>query len=195
METDRVSEELPGWEDVQSPFSAVTAKFFSNDEESPAVAVKDDFYGESSAALPPGKHEDLPINPRQADIKSEPLVNPPSQSDGDDDGSRRARFGDGILGIIAGRFREYVGWNKVGYLSAACAAGGVAAAVLVVLCLRRRKRVMTWRRRRVELESSNKSLLALVKEKDKKIEELLVEMARMKEAIAGRRRVPVVRVR
>ncbi|KAK4403056.1 hypothetical protein Sango_1046300 [Sesamum angolense] len=87
--------------------------------------------------------------------------------------------------------RKYV-TCKVGVWLLAWTAGGVAAMVLVSILQRQ---VLIWWRRRMQRGSSSKeSLMLVIREKDKKIDQLLLQMAQMNEILLARRRVPVIQV-
>ncbi|KAL0363904.1 UNVERIFIED_CONTAM: hypothetical protein Sangu_0488000 [Sesamum angustifolium] len=196
MENDQVSEELDDWEHVQSPFSTVSANLIV-DHENP-VTIKDDFYSETSV-FPPGNHEDLPVSPPQDDDQRlqepEPVnLHPPL------DGIRKwKRLHLGVIqtGIfhVADKVRKYV-TCKVGVWLLAWTAGGVAAMVLVSILQRR---VLIWWRRRMQRgsirSSSKESLILVIREKDKKIDQLLLQMAQVNEILLARRRVPVIQVK
>ncbi|KAL1365805.1 hypothetical protein AAHE18_03G314800 [Arachis hypogaea] len=68
---------------------------------------------------------------------------------------------------------------------------GVAAAVLVaVVSVGFRRR----RRRRVDRRRSVEELVDLLREKDEKIGQLLIQIAQLNEALSSRRKVPVLRI-
>ncbi|KAI3467299.1 hypothetical protein Pfo_023962 [Paulownia fortunei] len=195
MENQHVSEELSDWEQIQSPFSTITAELISDNDN--AVVIKDNFFSESSV-FPPGNHEDLPIsNPQDNDqhLQEPEPIHFLSPSDGGDGVRRWKRLHLGVVqtGIFrfAGRVRKYVSC-KVGFWSFAWTAGGVAAVMMVYFLHRR---VLIWWRRRMQLESTKESLMTLIREKDKKINQLLLQIAQMNEILLARRRVPVIRVK
>ncbi|KAL9149249.1 hypothetical protein ABFS82_12G097300 [Erythranthe guttata] len=173
-------EEFADWEQIQSPFSAINTA-------APSI-------------FPPRNHEDLPIsNENRHSQEQEPsigLLLPSSESD--DDGVLRRwirlRLGDAQIGIFrfAGTVGKYVP-SKGAFRSFAWTSGGVAAAVLLVWFLHRR--ILLWWRRRVQLKSGNESLVTLVREKDERINQLLLQIATMNEILLARRRVPVIRVK
>ncbi|PIN05274.1 hypothetical protein CDL12_22193 [Handroanthus impetiginosus] len=188
MENDHhLSEEQVDWEQIQSPFSAITAQMI--DENDNQIVVKDDFFSES-AVFPPGNHEDLPTgNPQENHEERQ-------ERDSNHLSIRRwKRLNLGVLRIgifdFVRKFRKYV-TLKVGVWSCAWTAVGVATVVLVSLLHRR---VLIWWQRRVQLESSKESLMVLIREKDKKISQLLLQIAQMNENLIARRRVPVIRVK
>lgn len=191
MENKHVSEELGEWQEVHSPFSTISAKVINGEDNS--SVVKDNFFPGSSV-FPPGNHEDLPIsNPgddHQHLEEPEPIHTP-----GGDGVRRWIRLHVGVVqtGILRvfGRFRNCA-TCKVGLWSFAWIAGGVAAALLVSFW---RRRVLVWWQRRLQLDSSRKSLLAIIDEKNKKINQLLLQIAQMNEMLVARRRVPVLRVK
>ncbi|XP_030515117.1 actin cytoskeleton-regulatory complex protein sla1 [Rhodamnia argentea] len=89
--------------------------------------------------------------------------------------------------LLAGGF-----WS----FGSAAAAAGVAAAVLLSLAYVRtqRRRWRWWRRDRIPMEASENHLLLLIRDKDQKISQLLLQIAQMNELIGARRRVQVLRV-
>ncbi|XP_042047810.1 uncharacterized protein LOC121793843 [Salvia splendens] len=184
MENRDVSEELDDWQQV--------------DEEGNSSAVKDDFFTRSSV-FPPGNHEDLPItnqgDERQQLQPQEPIYLPPTPAAGGDGVRRWMRLHVGALQTgffhILGRLRNCA-TCRAGLWSFACMAGGVAAVLLLSFW---RRRVLMWWRRRLQLDSSKKSLMAVIDEKDKKINQLLLQIAQMNEILLARRRVPVIRVK
>ncbi|KAL1551088.1 hypothetical protein AAHA92_18974 [Salvia divinorum] len=190
MESRDVSEELADWQQV--------------DGEGNSSAVKDDFFTRPSV-FPPGNHEDLPVT-NQGDERQQlqrqgqgqgqgPIHTPPPPAGGGDGVRRWMRLHMGALqtGIfqILGRLRNCA-TCRVGLWFFACMAGGVAAALLLLFW---RRRVLMWWRRRLQLDSSKKSLMAVIDEKDKKINQLLFQIAQMNEILLARRRVPVIRVK
>ncbi|KAI3433018.1 uncharacterized protein J3R85_007200 [Psidium guajava] len=102
-------------------------------------------------------------------------------------------LGSGIYGI-ASRVRH--GLLLVGgcwsFGSAAAAAGVVAAILLSLAYVRRWRR--WWRRDRVPVDAGENRLLLLIRDKDQKISQLLLQIAQMNELIVARRRVQVLRV-
>ncbi|KAK8659299.1 hypothetical protein V6N13_029505 [Hibiscus sabdariffa] len=72
------------------------------------------------------------------------------------------------------------------------AIGGAVAALLVWFV---RARMRKWRATARVKEENKDRLIVLVQQKDQKINQLLFQIADMKEIICARRRVPVVRIR
>ncbi|MED6180297.1 hypothetical protein PIB30_008792 [Stylosanthes scabra] len=96
---------------------------------------------------------------------------------------------NGVVGM-ASRVRECV--VCVGSFWSVTCVMGVAAAVLVaVVCVGFRRRR---RRRRVGPEQSVEELVDIVREKDEKIGQLLIQIAQLNEALSSRRKVPVLRI-
>ncbi|KAL8518634.1 hypothetical protein ACS0TY_009837 [Phlomoides rotata] len=190
MENKNVSEELSDWQHIDSPFSPISAKLTDEKDDSPVI--KDDFYSESPV-FPPGNHEDLPISNPEGDRQN--LQEPEQNHTPGDDGVRRwkiLRMGVVQTGIfrIVGRCRNYVNCG-VGFWSFAWIAGGAAATVLVLFL---RRRVLVWWQRRMQLGKGKESLMNLIREKDEKINQLLLQIAKMNEMLLARRRVPVIQV-
>lgn len=159
MENKHVSEELSDWQQINSPFSPISAKLI--DEKDNSSVIKDDFYSKSPV-FPPGNHEDLPIGNPEGDHQN--LQEPEQNHTPRDDGVRRwiiLHMGvvqTGILRIV-GRCKNYVNWG-VGFWSLA---GGAAATVLVLFL---RRRVLIWWQRRMQLDRGKESLMNLIREKD-----------------------------
>lgn len=72
-----------------------------------------------------------------------------------------------------------------GFWSFACATGVLALAVVYV-------KVMRWRRTVFRRESEER-LMLLLREKDKQINQLLLQIAQMNEILSAQRTVPVIR--
>ncbi|KAK3222964.1 hypothetical protein Dsin_009989 [Dipteronia sinensis] len=62
--------------------------------------------------------------------------------------------------------------------------------VATVLCAQLRK----WRRRVRQVENNNNCLILLIKEKDQKINQLLLQVSQMNELLSRRRKVSVIRI-
>ncbi|KAG8366392.1 hypothetical protein BUALT_Bualt17G0074900 [Buddleja alternifolia] len=162
----QVSEELNEWEQIQSPFSTIN----------------------ESSVFPPTNHEDLPVTTPQDNnqhLQQSGPVNSISPSNGGDDSNKWIRlhlraFLSRILRIGRG-IRKYV-TCKDGFWKFTWSACGVAAVVL-----------LWWQRRMIE--RSKESLMLLIREKDQKINQLLLQIAEMNEVLLARRRVHVVRVK
>ncbi|XP_057777357.1 uncharacterized protein LOC130995885 isoform X1 [Salvia miltiorrhiza] len=189
MENKDVSEELADWQQV--------------DGEGNSSVVKDDFFAKSSV-FPPGNHEDLPIT-NQGDEHEQlqlqlqgPVHTPPPAASGGDGVRKWMRLHVGALqtGIlwIFGRLR-YCVTCRVGVWSFAWIAGGVAAAAAALLLSLWQGRLLMWWQRRLRIDSSKKRLMAVIDEKDKKINQLLLQIAQTNEMLLARRRVPVIRLK
>ncbi|KAK6133871.1 hypothetical protein DH2020_032384 [Rehmannia glutinosa] len=186
MENQHVSEELSDWEQIHSPFSTITSELI-NDEN--PIVVKDNFFSEPSV-FPPVNHENLPVTINPQDNDHQHL-----QEDDDGGVGRWKRPCLGVLKIrifeFAESVRKYV-TCKVGLWSFAWTASGVAGLVMVYFLHRR---VLIWWQRRMQIESGKESLMNLIREKDKKINQLLLQIAQMNEILLARRTVPVIRVK
>ncbi|KAK1374120.1 hypothetical protein POM88_030313 [Heracleum sosnowskyi] len=135
--------------------------------------------------FPPNNHQDLP------------LTTPQAEEDSSDDIQEVPRRGDDQ------RWRECLkmmnsGIIRVAYkvrFYAVCVAKlwPVAAAGLLVIVLYRK--VRPWRRRRRRKpEDSKDQWMLLSREKDQKINHLLLQIARMNEILSASQRIPVHRV-
>ncbi|KAF8040460.1 hypothetical protein BT93_B2626 [Corymbia citriodora subsp. variegata] len=175
----------------------------------------------SPSVFPPRHHESLerlpPPPPTHQPASPPPFSSPPSSpsssssSPPPSNGTENeppppppSRPPGGILwsGVhgIASRVRHCVlfagGFWSFG---SAAAAAGVVAAAAVLLSLAyarmRRRRWRWWRRDRVPVvEASENRLLLLIRDKDQKISQLLLQIAQMNELMLARRRVQVLRV-
>lgn len=180
MESEPDSEELTDWERIQSPSNS-------------AVPVKEGFVGGSSAFLPKN-HEDLVIKaPEDYNQEGPEITHLQSSSPGDDGRWRLKKLQSGS--VLCGWIRcialgiQNNAVFRVGFWSFALTAGGVAALALVSLL---RRRMLRWRKN-LQLNRGKESLLALIKEKEKRINQLLLQIEQMNEALRARRRVRVLR--
>lgn len=165
MESVPDSEELTDWERIQSPFS---------------VSL-------------PNNHEELVIKAPEDNINQEgPVVTDLQSSSPGDDGRwrlKRLHFLSGWVPCIALGIRNNNAVFRVCFWSFALTAGGVAALALVSLL---RRRMLRWRKN-LQLNRGKESLLALIKDKEKRINQLLLQIAQMNEDLQARRRVRVLR--
>ncbi|KAL2459575.1 uncharacterized protein Fot_54824 [Forsythia ovata] len=172
MEKNDVSEDLSEWEHVQ----------LNNNN---SLLTKDSIF-------PPNDHEDLPVSTPRDNEQVHALSSRGSCDDDRKGGVERAESD------VKKSKRLYLGVLNSGYFSdknfdffkvglwSVC---GVAAVVLVSLLHRR---VLKWRK---SMKMENKEyLLLLIKQKDQKINQLLLRIAQMNEILLGRRKVPVLRV-
>lgn len=177
MESEPDSEELTDWERIQSPSNS-------------AVVVKEGFVGGSSVFLPKN-HEDLVIKAPEDNNQEGPEVTDLQSSSPGDDGRWRLKklhFLCGWVPCIALGIRNNAVF-RVGFWSFALTAGGVAALALVSLL---RRRMLRWRKN-LQLNRGKESLLALIKDQEKRINQLLLQIAQMNEDLRARRRVRVLR--
>ncbi|KAL2539604.1 Uncharacterized protein Adt_00582 [Abeliophyllum distichum] len=177
MEKNDVSEDLSEWEHIQ---------FNKNN----ALLTKDSIF-------PPNDHEDLPVSTPRDNEQVHVLLFRGGCDDDDDDDDRKGgverpesnvkkskRLYLGVLNSGLYRIRNF-DFFKVGLWSVC----GVAAVVLVSWLHRR---VMKWRKSM--MMEHKEYLLLLIKQKDQKINQLLLRIAQMNEILLGRRKVPVLRV-
>ncbi|OAY50075.1 uncharacterized protein LOC110615006 [Manihot esculenta] len=187
------AESLDEWEQVQLEIVAVR-----NNSH-----VQDDL-----SVFPPSYHEDLqlpppsPKSPPDSPVLSRPSSVAASNSTEAEEGL--PLLSDSISKPIAGnefgkrlrlRFeilRSGICWivsrarGGSGFWSFASVSVVVATAVLLY------SRVQRWRQR-LRKESENR-LIHIIKEKDQKISQLLLQIAQMNEMISARKKVPVIRV-
>ncbi|KAL9663482.1 hypothetical protein QQ045_018869 [Rhodiola kirilowii] len=145
--------------------------------------------------FPPSLHQDLSI--------INPLPLPTSPSSSSSISSQRSdpdpEPKDWILRLICRQvwLRLLAMKSKVANLAAKFYSfyrswkGGILSVMFVTLVWINKRR---WRRRRVAEEDVSR-LRKLVKEKDRVIDKLLLEIAQMSDELSGRRAVPVYRVR
>lgn len=177
MEKNDISEDLSEWEHIQS-----------NDNNS--THNKDSIF-------PPNDHESPPETPHNNEQihEQKPLLS--SRGDDDrEDGVERA--GSGVkkskklnLGVLnSGFFGIFLGIRKFDCFKVGLwSVSGVAAVVLASLLHRR---VLKWWK---SMQMEHKEyLLLLIKEKDQKINQLLLRIAQMNEILLARRKVPVLQV-
>uniref|UniRef100_A0A5B7BNB7 Transmembrane protein n=1 Tax=Davidia involucrata TaxID=16924 RepID=A0A5B7BNB7_DAVIN len=190
MEDATASEELNEWEQIQSTTPTETRRWVD-------VVVMRDNYLNDSSTFPPSNHEGLPITPQDNQSLHS---SPSSASDEGDDGNAVS-----VAGEIGRRLRLHLrllssGVYRIAFTVrnyAVCRGGfwsfvsvtGVLAALLMSLVYVNLQR---WRRR---VQQENKDLpILLIREKDEKIKQLLLQIAQMNELLSARRRVPVLRV-
>ncbi|KDP41245.1 hypothetical protein JCGZ_15652 [Jatropha curcas] len=187
MEGGEATESLNDWEQVQ-----------------PEIILQDDL-----SVFPPSYHEGLQISPPQppplppSPPDSQPPIQPSSvvvcSAEGEEVFSpspdSKAKVGNEIGKCLRWRFeilRSGIVWiasrarGGSGFWSLASVSAVFATAVLLYLKLQK------WRQW-VREESENR-LIHLIKEKDQKISQLLLQIAQMNEMLSARRKVPVVRV-
>ncbi|KAK4763723.1 hypothetical protein SAY87_013161 [Trapa incisa] len=166
-------------------------------------------FSSTSADFPPSDHESLDLDD-SSKLTSPPPRSPMSSSlgaslskDGLSVGSAGLSPGEGtdrrsgVRGIVRRAWdRLCFGFSVWKIFSTAGVVGMVAAAaalVYVKVIMRRRRRALPQRRVGVSEENTNHMIL-LIKEKDQRINQLLLQIARMNELISVRRQVPVLRV-
>ncbi|CAA0828718.1 Unknown protein [Striga hermonthica] len=166
MENQHLSEEeLSDWEQIQAS---------ENDTE---VSV-----------FPPRNHENLPTtNPQDIDQHLQQQQEPINSTDDDGVGRwkrLRLEMHNAIL-WISGKLGKYFTSKKVGLQTAS----GVACLAMVYLLHRR---VLVWWQRRMPIGSRKERLMELIRQKDEKINQLLLQIAEMNEILHARRRVRVI---
>lgn len=149
MENKDVSEGLADWQQVDGEGNS------------------SDFFNKSSV-FPPGNHEDLPVTNQgeehQQLQRQEPIHRPPPPAGGGDGVRRWMRLHVGALQAVIFRIFGRLKNCRVGLWSFAWIAGGVAAVLLLSFW---RRRVLMWWQRQLQLDSSKKSLMSVIDEKDK----------------------------
>lgn len=187
---------LDQWEQIQSPSPRVLSTRTPSREWDMA-AIRDNYLQDSVSFFPPSQHEGLqtttqdqhevPNSPSSASSPS--LLSNGLATDNSSSSALRPRFENLSFGIarIAAKFRYYAVYIG-GFCSFASVTGVVAA---VVLCCVYTKVRRTWRRK---FQEENNRLIVLVKEKDQKISQLLLQISQMNELLSARRKVPVLRI-
>ncbi|KAM7487463.1 hypothetical protein LguiB_024947 [Lonicera macranthoides] len=190
-----VWEVLNEWEQIPPPYSATPNTAQWDDDDDDTVVVRDTFT--HSSIFPPINHEGLPVIPQP----------PPQQPTGEGGGKGEEEVGGEVgkklrerLGVLRSgivRLAHRVGNYavcEVGLWSIAAATSGTVALVLVLVSFC--SRMQRWRRGRQRLprREDMDNLMLLIKEKDKRINQLLLQIAQMDEILSASRRVPVFRV-
>ncbi|KAG5521412.1 hypothetical protein RHGRI_033849 [Rhododendron griersonianum] len=187
-----VAEGFNDWEQIQSPSSAAAA---GTQHGGAAVAIIDDYIPDNYSVFHPSNHEGLAItSPPRDDPRAQETPSFSSDSDsneGDGVGPVGRRFGSGLTVLsswvvrVGYGVRNCGGWGG-GFWSFVWVSGVLA--VLVVY-----GKVRRWRRRFLRRESEE-GLMLLLREKDKQISRLLLQIAQMNEILSAQRSVPVIRV-
>ncbi|KAF5740912.1 hypothetical protein HS088_TW11G00992 [Tripterygium wilfordii] len=180
--------EVSEWEEVQSP---------SPISEWETITVRDNYIKDNLNVFPPNNHEGLQTSPPDdhqhsssiSSLSSSPVVE--ERSDNDNWRRLRSRFEILKSGIV--RLADRVGCCVIAGKCYWSFGGSVAGGVVLLWLLYRR--VWRWRVRICDDRKNQVcQLLLLVKERDKKINELLLQIAHMNELLSARRNVPVIRV-
>ncbi|CAI9767358.1 unnamed protein product [Fraxinus pennsylvanica] len=178
MEKNDVSEDLSDWEHIQ----------LNNNNSNHT----------KGSNFPPSDHEDLPVStPRNSEQVHEPrpFLSPDGDGDRKDgvdrvekDVNQSKRLHLGVLN--SGLFRIFLKIKKLDCFKVGLwTVSGVAAVVLVSLLHRRA--LKRWKSMKME---HKEYLLLLIKEKDQKINQLLLRIAQMNDILLACRKVPVLRV-
>ncbi|KAA8532927.1 hypothetical protein F0562_032956 [Nyssa sinensis] len=211
MDDAEASEGLNDWEPIPSTWLETTSTTTTQARRwEEVVEIRENYLNQDCSIFPPNDHEGLPVTSQDnqsvrasssASLSSYYSSSPSSSADEDDD----VRPGS-VAGEIGRRLRLHLrllssGIYQVAYTVrnyAVCRGGfwsfvsvtGVLAALLMSLVY---VKVQRWRRRVLQQEKKDHPML-LIKEKDEKIKQLLLQIAQMNELLSSRRRVPVVRV-
>ncbi|KAJ0094572.1 hypothetical protein Patl1_16782 [Pistacia atlantica] len=163
---------LNEWEQIQLPsLSNNTPPLPTTpSNEWDVVAIRDNYLQDSLSFFPPNQHKGLPVPPQ---VEEEP--------------NSAIRLITIINFRIAAKVR-YRAVNLVGFRSFLSVTGVITAVLLSLLYARMRR----WRSR---VQEENNRLILLVKEKDQKIGQLLIQVAQMNELLSARVKVPVIRIR
>ncbi|KAL3501459.1 hypothetical protein ACH5RR_035908 [Cinchona calisaya] len=220
MDSENTSGGQNDWVEIQSPSSTNKAQWFNNEN---SVVIKDSFFSDDCAIFPPNNHEDLPI-PNQDQLnevqQQQPLFHSlsssaSSSSDSDVEGANseanveenkaagswiRMRLGFLTFGIEKfvsqmTKSRAVFRNSNIWSFASATTTAGLGVVVLVVLYYSLYRRAKRWKWRQVlQPESKHHHLMLLIKEKDQKINQLVIQIAQLNDMLLFRRRVPVIQV-
>ncbi|KAK6921976.1 hypothetical protein RJ641_012483 [Dillenia turbinata] len=156
------------------------------------IIIGDDlFNGDHCSVFPTENHEGLPLRP--------PSENPLSPSDEEvleerdlSPKSKERSLGVRLLAVLSSSRITRVAFNVKSLVWVTTSFGVIAAMATSLMYLN--ARVKRWRRKVVE-ENLDKvdRLRLLLQDRDEKISSLLLQIAKMNEILAARRRVPVFR--
>ncbi|XP_062084046.1 uncharacterized protein LOC133790429 [Humulus lupulus] len=190
-------ESLSEWEQIDSPFSpphvAGTHVHLQQDHspDSPSSSSS------SSSPTPAvSSSSSTNLRPNEEEARRRPESDSRLAAVKEFKKQLRLRFGilkTDVLGVAAKvcNYRLVAVWRFWSIVSVAGAITAVLLSFIYAKLWRPRWRPRVLPRRRRE---NNEPLLLLLKEKDEKISQLLVQIAQMNEALSARRRVPVIRV-
>ncbi|XP_059648811.1 uncharacterized protein LOC132294827 [Cornus florida] len=198
MENAESSDGLNEWEEIQSPWPQTTNWVNNTD----TLVITDDYLHHHSSVFPPSDHEGLPITPQHSPSSSLPSLSSSCSSSSSVSGEGHGLIPVSVTGEIGRRLKLQLGLLSSGihrivyairsygvFRGGFLTVTGVAAAMVVSLLY---VKVQRWRRR--VLQENQDRLVLLVKEKDEKISQLLLQIAQMTEKLSTRSRVPVLRV-
>lgn len=201
MENEYLSEESADdeWVEIQSPSSSSNSEPLKNFDDSVIVSTKDGIFSDSEV-FPPTNHEGLPV------ASSPPNQNQLNDSNDDinveieDEGTvYKESKSTMVLGFerlkcrivaVVSRMRRNYSVSKLGrmlWLVIRGTTGFGAIFFLFVFLV-----YLRVHRRRTQAKMLENKLQ--IKEKDQKISELLLEIARLNDILLQQRRVPVLRV-
>ncbi|KAL3511089.1 hypothetical protein ACH5RR_030490 [Cinchona calisaya] len=199
MENEDISAEQSDWVIIQSLST-------TNNENTVAV-IKDSssiFNSTDCAIFPPSNHQDLPVvSPNKDPLieGQEQLFHPSSSSDGEVEKKAAGSWIRSRLGFLSSwidkivsrrRSNRAVFRTSIIWLFASAATGVGAMVLVVVLCKIIIRRAKRWQRL---VQPENKQhLILLIKDKDQKINQLVLQLAQLNGLLSARRRVPVLQV-
>ncbi|GLU17019.1 hypothetical protein SLE2022_334180 [Rubroshorea leprosula] len=181
-------ESLTDWEEIQSPF----LKLQSTEPDRIVCTSNDDL-----SVFPPNHHEGLQIPSQDVHVpifnQEEPTPLVPSPEEEAD--RKPGKVDNGIGKVLSygisravARIRYYVVSRGWGCLLTFRSVAGVVAAILLSLAY---VKVRRWRG--TAREERQHKLFLLIKEKDQKINQLLLQISQLNQLLYSRRRVPVFR--
>ncbi|KAJ0037247.1 hypothetical protein Pint_23578 [Pistacia integerrima] len=194
---------LNEWEQIQLPSLSNNTPPLPTTPSSEwdMVAIRDNYLQDSLSFFPPNQHEGLPVPPQVEEEPNSPSGSSPSSTVSSSSAELRPRNVNDIWRVLSLRSTvlcsgivriaakvRYRAVNLVGFRSFLSVTGVIAAVLLSLLYARMRR----WRSR---VQEENNRLILLVKEKDQKIGQLLIQVAQMNELLSARVKVPVIRIR
>ncbi|XP_057948022.1 uncharacterized protein LOC131143746 [Malania oleifera] len=203
MDGAEAPEGFDDWEQLQS----LNTQFPSSPSQSTEwerLVIREDYLFSDCSAFPPSQHEGLGV-PSENFQAPEQLISPSPAAAASDllsasGGGRRGEIMRSFLRLhlellssrvhrMASAVRYYAAGREGRWSVGMAAAGAAAALLLTLLCSKVRRR----RRRRLQREAWDR-LMLLVREKDEKISQLMLQVAQMSEILSARRKVPVFRL-
>ncbi|KAK6931281.1 hypothetical protein RJ641_003074 [Dillenia turbinata] len=184
---------MDDWEQIESPNLRIPSS-----QSKPFIEkliIRDDFFnGEDCSVFPPENHEGLSVPPRSEDTLSPSSSTDEEVSEERDWSPKSKERSLGVRLSEASRSLRIspIAFNVKSLVGVTTSFGVIAAVATSLMYLN--ARMKRWRRKVVEENLGKvKRLLLLLQERDEKISSLLLQIAKLNEILAARRRVPVFR--
>ncbi|KAI9169622.1 hypothetical protein LWI28_015161 [Acer negundo] len=179
------------WEQIQSPSPSLNIIPATPPRELDMVAIRDSYLQDSLSlqvsSQPNSPPSSSSSSSSSSDVSSSNLRDRVAVNEVGRQLSLRLKIlGSGIVRIAA-KVRYCAAVYVGGFWSFAAMTGFVATVLLSLLYTRLRRRVR-------QVENNNNSLILLIKEKDQKINRLLLQVSQMNELLSRRRKVSVIRI-